>query len=78
MIAKPLKRLARWIWTAQVALEYSAQLAHHGWTWQQCKDLAEQTAENCAEDCNADGWLIGRRRITPSEAVFEELSCWTD
>jgi len=42
MIAKPLKRLARWIWTAQVALEYSAQLAHHGWTWQQCKDHAER------------------------------------
>lgn len=78
MIKQFLKRLARRIWTRRVALEYSAQLAHHGWTWQQCKDLAKATAENCAQDCEEDGWLFGARRIHPSDAVADELACWTD
>lgn len=78
MIRRLLKRLARWIWTRQVAREYSAQLAHHGWEWKDCKRLAEATAENYAEDGENDGWLFGRLRTTPATAVADELSCWSE
>lgn len=78
MIRRLLKRLARWIWTGQVAREYSAQLAHHGWTWEACKALAQATADNYAEDGDSDGWLFGRHRTPAAMAVSEELSCWSE
>jgi hypothetical protein len=68
---------ARWLWTLMTFFAFSRELPGD-WPITSLWSLAVNSAELHAEDNNVKGWLIGRNRVTPSEAVQGELECWTE
>lgn len=72
------KRAARSVWTFLVWLRFMRELWAYGWTERDCWQLAIGAAEFHKDENDKHGWLVGRWRITPAEAVAGELECWSE
>lgn len=76
-----LQRWARAIWTRQCAREFARRLRTgkaDDWSDSQLEAIAGSVADSNAEHGDTYGWLFGRLRVTPAEAVQDELECWEE
>ena len=81
MQPKGFPRLRRLIWTIRCTIEFrrrlNGEVMYRGpepWLWSFCWQMAEASAESEADSNDAYGWAWS----TPTEAVQNELECWTE